>query len=284
MARLDIWRCVNISSVATKSLTFPVIDQLPRHAFHFFGEGAEHQSGCVPGGRGPDVWGRSMGCGRSRHRSPSLPADGTYREGGGDRKEGSKRGAKRLKLQTDKAVIKREAEGGRASPKKTTNGKTGSGEAEVKADSKGGATGREGGAKRQWQLEEAVDTPPETVMAVYKSSVPASARASLQPHSAALVAHPPPPGLGAAHISPAHVSPAHISPAHSANGSLINGGSSKTASLVHDVDETGDRSARSNATAPPSGKPVHVTSSQLEFFKMLDEKIEGGPDYFPDDE
>jgi hypothetical protein len=51
-----------------------------------------------------------MGCGRSRHRSPSLHPDGSYKEKGGgdvDKKDGGGGGAKRVakkqKQQSDKA-------------------------------------------------------------------------------------------------------------------------------------------------------------------------------------
>lgn len=71
--------------------------------------------------------------------------------------------------------------------------------------------GKEGAAKRDWQLEEAVDTPPETVMAVYRSSVPASARSSLQ------------------------ASPVRSLPTPNINGSLLNG-AHKASPLSQDVE------------------------------------------------
>ncbi|KAK7094972.1 uncharacterized protein [Littorina saxatilis] len=218
-----------------------------------------------------------MGCGRSRHRSPSLQPDKdksdatatTNKEHGGSGAKETKRGssgagkkqAKQADKNVAKSVNKREADVAFGSPKKSTNGKTG----EVKNDWQGGGASskREGGVKRNWQLEEAVDNPPETVMAVYKSSVPASARASLSP-----------------------APKKNASNSFSSNGSLLNGGSHKTPATAQDIEmqmEIQDK------TSVPSGKeksskPAHITSSQLEFFKMLDEKIEKGQDYSSDED
>ncbi|PVD21524.1 hypothetical protein C0Q70_17322 [Pomacea canaliculata] len=157
-----------------------------------------------------------MGCGRSRHSSPTLTADALAFKG--DNKE-NRRGGKRQKLSdknNSKAAVKHESS---ATPTKTTNGKTGGAKGE--SVQKGGGSKQQGGgakqqggrakpeeagARREWQLEEAISVPDKT--------------------------------------------------AHK------------------------DRAA----SAPSNAKPVHVTSSQLEFFRMLDEKIEGGPDYISDDD
>ena len=108
-------------------------------------------------------------------------------------------------------VNKREATLAHNSPKRTTNGKTG----DVKNEWQGGGatTRRAVPAKRDWQLEEPVDTPPDTVLAVYRSSVPASARASLGP-------------------APNKNSSNSISP----NGSLLNGGSHKAPAVAHEIE------------------------------------------------
>ena len=111
-------------------------------------------------------------------------------------------------------VSKREAEAARLSPRKTTNGKTG--EVGGKGErTGGGATDKKDSmAKRNWQLEEAIDTPPETALAVYRSSVPASARASLRTA----------PNL-------------ESSNSLSSNGSLLNGGGSQKAPAgAHDIE------------------------------------------------
>ncbi|KAK7502557.1 hypothetical protein BaRGS_00006132, partial [Batillaria attramentaria] len=215
-----------------------------------------------------------MGCGRSRHRSPS-PAlqDGSNNKENSTNNKQQRGGGKRQKL-ADKtnaksAGGKREADTSSSTPTKTTNGKTGG----VKSDwqlggerlrndvQKGGvktdSPAKEGGAKRQWQLEEAVDTPPETVMAVYRSSVPASARASLN-------------------SSP---SKAASKPSSPPNGSLLNGSHHKTApaTMPQDVEmrmEVPEKTSTKDRNSSGNAKPVHITNSQLEFFKMLDEKIE----------
>lgn len=227
----------------------------------------------------PDVPKGSMGCGRSRHRSPS-PAhhDGNDKENSSG---GKQRGGKRQKL-SDKtsaksAAVKRDADVSNSTPTKTNNGKMGGAKTEwqmggekIKTDwQKGGAKtdspAKQGGAKRQWQLEEAVDNQPETVVAVYRSSVPSSARASLNP----------PPGKYA-----------HSNTAPP-NGSLLNG-SHKASSTPQDVEmrvsEAQEKSPLKERNSSGNAKPVHITNSQLEFFKMLDEKIEKGPDYDSDED
>ncbi|XP_076436579.1 uncharacterized protein LOC143276078 [Babylonia areolata] len=210
-----------------------------------------------------------MGCGRSRHRSPSLQPDKEkemLKENGKENgKENAKRAGKKHKQadkQAAKAVIKREAEVSRNSPRKTTNGKTG----EVNSDwPGGGATDKKDSvSRRNWQLEEAIDTPPETVVAVYRSSVPASARASLK--------------------APPLPEPTNNL---SSNGSLLNGGSQKAPAMAQEIEmqmEIPDKTLGKEKSSPGNAKPVHITSSQLEFFKMLDEKIEKGADYNSDDE
>ncbi|KAL8612192.1 hypothetical protein ACOMHN_018481 [Nucella lapillus] len=222
-----------------------------------------------------------MGCGRSRHRSPSLQPDGPHKDkdnpkdshkdhssGKENGKDGRRAGKKHKQAdrQTGKAAIKREPEVARNSPRKATNGKTG----EVAGDwPVGGATDKKDSAnRRNWQLEEAIDTPPETVVAVYRSSVPASARASLK-------------------ATPPQDSSTN---SFSSNGSLLNGGESQNASaaMAQEIEmqmEITDKTlCKDSKSLPGNAKPVHITSSQLEFFRMLDDKIEKGADYSSDDE
>lgn len=61
----------------------------------------------LEGGRSPDARGWSMGCGRSRHRSPSLQPDGMHKDKTTDNRDGreGKRGGKKQK-QLEKNVAK----------------------------------------------------------------------------------------------------------------------------------------------------------------------------------
>ncbi|XP_025113665.1 uncharacterized protein LOC112575825 isoform X2 [Pomacea canaliculata] len=222
-----------------------------------------------------------MGCGRSRHSSPTLTADALAFKG--DNKE-NRRGGKRQKLSdknNSKAAVKHESS---ATPTKTTNGKTGGAKGE--SVQKGGGSKQQGGgakqqggrakpeeagARREWQLEEAVEAS-ETVMAVYRSSVPASTRTSQQAAAAATAA-----------VTTSTNIITSTTTTSSVNGSLINGAHHRpTAQEISVPDKTAHKDRA--ASAPSNAKPVHVTSSQLEFFRMLDEKIEGGPDYISDDD
>lgn len=234
-----------------------------------------------------------MGCGRSRHRSPSpVLHDGNNKENTNS-SSNKQRGGKRQKL-ADKDNLKSagKTDASNSTPTKTTNGKTASGGG-VKADwqagsgdklkndwSKGGGgttdspvrgeSTKETTPKRQWQLEEAVDSQPETVMAVFRSSVPASARASLNSAPSSARTH--------------NVS--SFSTAAPPNGSLHNGSQYRAAATMpHDLEmqiEVPEKATLKERNASSNAKPVHCTSSQLEFFKMLDEKIEKGPDYDSD--
>lgn len=80
----------------------------------------------------------------------------------------------------------------------------------IKTEAKG-----EGTPKRHWQLEETIDSPSEVAVAVYRSSVPASARASLG-------------------SSPSK--PAPITTTTPPNGSLLNGSHRATTTMPQDVD------------------------------------------------
>ena len=54
-------------------------------------------------GWSPDARGWSMGCGRSRHGSPTLQPDGLHKDRA-DSREGGKRGGKKQKLSEKNAV------------------------------------------------------------------------------------------------------------------------------------------------------------------------------------
>ncbi|XP_076455302.1 uncharacterized protein LOC143289930 [Babylonia areolata] len=193
-----------------------------------------------------------MGCGRSRPRSPSESREGGAEACDGDNKDKEK--DKRGGAAKEKKGPAKDRRGGKpGTGDSTTNGGTG----DVKGNAaRGGAAGRKQGVSgRDRQSGEPMGSP---------SGAAEVGGASKSPGRVALGKKPS--------------SPSRLQ----GNFSLLNGGSSSKAGSK--MDARAPTTADRVQTHASPVKPFHVTNSQQEFFKMLDEKIEKGPDYETDDD